>query len=145
MCSELWKSTWSEFRPCKKCRVSLHLLQGTQASPHLTHGHQDHRGLEHLHQHQEADGSQISLQCCQVFTAQEPLHILPILALSLWRGFSLEHCLLSQEEAENLQISLPAFISALVVVHSLSCVCLFATPWTVAPEKEMETHSSILA
>ena len=85
------------------------------------YGHQDHKGLEHLHRHQEADGSQISLQCCQVFTAQEPLHILPILALSLWRGFSLEPCLLSQEEAENLQMSLPAFISAVVVVQS----CMF--------------------
>ena len=109
------------------------------------YGHQDHKGLEHLHRHQEADGSQISLQCCQVFTAQEPLHILPILALSLWRGFSLEPCLLSQEEAENLQMSLPAFISAVVVVQSLSCVRLFVTRWTEAPEKEMETHASILA
>ena len=87
------------------------------------HGHQDHKGLEHLRRHQEADGSQISLHCCQVFTTQEPLHIVPILARApkSMEGILLEHCLLSQEEAENLQMSLPAFISA-VVVQLLSCV-----------------------
>lgn len=82
MGSEVWNSTWSEFGPCKKCHVSLHLLQGTRASPQLTQGHQDHKGLEHLRCHQEPDGSTGSTDFSTALPslhAQEPLHIPPIL------------------------------------------------------------------
>ena len=32
-----------------------------------------------------------------------------------------------------------------VVDKSLNCVQFFVTPWTCSPEKEMATHSSVLA